>query len=133
MVLWWSYSPWVGSIPQLVGPKCILAASLLSTRHEGVKSAAQCLPMDCCFGEVERYKSTWARWSSTKPPSSHVKVTCSRHDLAQKYSLGLQQLSLTYNAFFFLWITYKISYYNLFKKVLHSNDFSGQNTCNYCQ
>jgi hypothetical protein len=49
-------------------------------------SGATCLPADCCISELALLKSNSARWSSTKrtSSSSHGKLTCSRHDIAEK-------------------------------------------------
>ena len=48
-------------------------------------SGATCLAMDCCFSELALQKSNKACWSSTKRilSSSHLKLTCSRHDMAK--------------------------------------------------
>ena len=49
-------------------------------------SGATCLPADCCLCELAIWKSNSVCWSSTKrtPSSSHWKLTCSRHDIADK-------------------------------------------------
>jgi len=48
-------------------------------------SGVTCLSVDCCFRELALYKSNSACWSSTKRTlsSSHWKLTCSRHDIAE--------------------------------------------------
>ena len=49
-------------------------------------SGVTCLPVDCCFSELALLKSNSACWSGTKQTSSssHWKLTCSHHDLAEK-------------------------------------------------
>jgi hypothetical protein len=51
-------------------------------------SGATCLPMDCCFSDLALYISNSACCSITKwtPSSSyHWQLTCSRHELADKW------------------------------------------------
>ena len=76
-----------------------IVASPLSTQHLGERemtgwlgirimcpSGATCLPADCCFSELALLKSNSACLSRTKrtSSSSHWKLTCSRHDIAEK-------------------------------------------------
>ena len=73
-------------------------SSPLNTQHLGERaktgrlgirimclSGATCLPTDCCFSELALLKSNSAYWSRTKrtSSSSHWKLTCSRHDIAE--------------------------------------------------
>ena len=62
-------------------------------------SVATCLPADCCFSEIALYNSNSACWFSTKRNSfsSHRKLTCSRHDIAEKYWIGVKQQSLNHS------------------------------------
>jgi hypothetical protein len=62
------------------------------------KIGATCLPADCCFGELALYKSNSACCSSTKrtSSSSHWKLTCSRHDIAEKL-LNLRYATITHS------------------------------------
>jgi len=55
------------------------------------------LSVDSCFSELELWKSYSACWSSTKQlwSLSNQKVTCSRHDMAENFSLGVKQQSFT--------------------------------------
>ena len=47
---------------------------------------ATCLPTHCCFSELALWKYNSVCWSSTKwtSSSSHWKLTCSRHNIAEK-------------------------------------------------
>jgi hypothetical protein len=58
----------------------------LARNWNNVLSGATCLPTDCCFSELALLKSNSAVWSRTKWTSSsyHWKLTCSRHDIAEK-------------------------------------------------
>jgi hypothetical protein len=58
----------------------------LARNRNNVLSGATCLPTDCCFSELALLKSNSACWSRTKWTSSsyHWKLTCSRHDIAEK-------------------------------------------------
>ena len=58
-------------------------------------SEATCQPADCCFSELALYEFNLVCWSRTKriSSSSHWKLTCSRHDIAEK--VGVKQQSLT--------------------------------------
>ena len=58
----------------------------LARNRNNVLSGATCLPTDCCFSELALLKSNSAVWSRTKWTSSsyHWKLTCSRHDIAEK-------------------------------------------------
>ena len=55
-------------------------------------SGATCLPADCCFRVLALWKkkSNSACWYRTKrtSASSHWKLTCSRHDIAEKLVLN---------------------------------------------
>ena len=56
--------------------------------------------MDCCFSELGLWKSKSVCWSSTKQSSSssHWKLTCSRHDIAETIAeLALRKQSLTHS------------------------------------
>jgi hypothetical protein len=54
-------------------------------------SGTTCLSTDCCFSQLALYKSSSACWSSTKriSSSSYWKLTCSRHDIAEKIAKNL--------------------------------------------
>jgi hypothetical protein len=61
-------------------------------------SEAICLSADYCFSDLALYKSNKAYWSSTKrtSSSSHWKLTCSRHDVAEKLlNVALNTIILT--------------------------------------
>jgi hypothetical protein len=47
-------------------------------------SRVTCLPADCCFSKLALYKSNSACWSRTERTSSNWKLTCPRHDIANK-------------------------------------------------
>jgi hypothetical protein len=63
------------------------------------QSGVTCLFADCCFSELSLWKSNYACWSSTKQisSSSHWKLTCSRHDIAEKLLCGVGQQSLKHS------------------------------------
>ena len=91
--------------------KLVFVASPLSIRkgvraktgRHGIRimcpSGATCLSADCCFSELALLKSNSVCWSRTKrtPSSSHWKLTCSGHDIAEKllsYNHSLTRFSL---------------------------------------
>ena len=51
-----------------------------------------------CFSELAVQNSNSVCWSSTKrtSSSSHWKLTCSRHDIAEKLLIGVKQQPLTH-------------------------------------
>ena len=64
--------------------------AVLRRKSNGIRimclSGATCLSTDCCFSEQALLKSNSAFWSSTTQisSSSHCKLTCSCHDIAEK-------------------------------------------------
>ena len=58
-------------------------------------SGTKCLPTESCFSELAILKSSLGCWSSTKQTSSssHWKLTCSCHDMAEK----IAYVALNYN------------------------------------
>ena len=56
------------------------------------------------FSKLALWKSNSAWWSRTKrtSSSSHWKLTCSRHDIAEKLRFGLKQHSLTHSLYVML-------------------------------
>ena len=64
--------------------------AVLRRKSNGIRimclSGATCLSADCCFSEQHYKNPNSAFWSSTTQTSSssHCKLTCSRHDIAEK-------------------------------------------------
>jgi hypothetical protein len=93
-------------------------------------SGATGLPTDCCFIELALKKINSACWSRTKhtSSSSHWKLTCSRHDIAEKllnllivFLVDFRIVSTVWYLLFFYWILELFRQCGIFKKTIASH------------
>jgi hypothetical protein len=81
---------WLHWLQAFIGKQTFSSPPLVQRHHLGGKWVNvlhwHSLSADCCFSELALCKSNSACWSSTKrtSSSSHWKLTCSRHDIAEK-------------------------------------------------